>query len=162
MEQLEDALRELARARQALDEALATQGTIQARISTTEDGQLLQGCKDDITWRKSQVAEAEKGARGWAVHMFRVTGNKQPAAGVSIRMTKLVDICGDMDDVKGWAIVHAPHVLQVHAPTLRRQILAGGVPKALAVIKEEPRGALAKDLSSWLTEETEAPESDEE
>ncbi len=162
MEQLEDALRELARARQALDEALATQGTIQARISTTEDGQLLQGCKDDVLWCKSQVTEAEKGARGWAVHMFRVTGNKQPAAGVSIRMTRLVDICGDMAHDRAWAITSAPHVLQVHAPTLRKQILAGGVPETLAVIKEEPRGALAKDLSSWLPEEAETPETAEE
>ncbi len=60
-----------------------------------------------------------------------------------------------MADVKAWAITSAPHVLQVHAPTLRKQILAGGVPETLAVIKEEPRGALAKDLSSWLTEEAE-------
>ncbi len=154
---LERTLRELARARQKLSEAQAWKAELQARIATTDDGQRLTSCNADIGWHKARVAETEKSARGWTVHMFKMTDNKRPAEGASIRMTKLVDICGDMADVKAWAITSAPHVLQVHVPTLRKQILAGGVPETLAVIKEEPRGALAKDLSSWLTDEHEAP-----
>ncbi len=162
MGQLEDTLREVAQARKELEGTQAEIAAMRARLDATRDGMMIRALGENAALQKTLVGLAEGRARAQTAVAYRLTGNKHPAAGASIRMTKLVDICGDMDDVKAWAIMNAPHVLQVHAPTLRKQIVAGGVPKALAVIKEEPRGALAKDLSSWLVEEAEAPESDEE
>lgn len=155
MGQLEDALRNVALCRNGLQEATDKQKAIQARIDQTAVGRQLIWVKEDVVAIKALLARDEAHARQQTVVAYRLTSDKHPAEGASIRMTKSVDICGDMEDVKEWAIVYAPHMLQVHAPTLKKQILAGGVPEALAVIKEEPRGALAKDLSSWLTEEAE-------
>ncbi len=161
MGQLEITLREVAQARKELEGTQAEIAEMRARLDATRDGMMIRALGNNAKLQKALVGLAEGRARAQTVVAFRLTSDKRPAPGASIRMTKLVDICGDMADVKAWAITSAPHVLQVHAPTLRKQILAGGVPETLAVIKEEPRGALAKDLSSWLTETREAAEQEE-
>ena len=162
MNQLEDALRGLATQRAAYQEECISIDVVKARIAATGDGTLLDRLEEDLLCRKGAMAQAEAHAREQAIVAFKLTGNKRPSEGASIRMTKTVVTNASPEDVKAWAMENMPHVLRIHAPTFNAQVKTGGIPSRLASVTQEPRGALAKDLSSWLTEETETPENSEE
>ncbi len=161
MGQLEDALREVALGRANHEQASAWMDELQARIDETEDGKELRATEEDVAALRGVVSHWEAQARAQTAVAFRRTGNKRPAEGASIRMAKTVVTNASPEDVKAWAMENMPHVLRIHAPTFNAQVKTGGIPSRLASVTQEPRGALAKDLSSWLTETREAAPSPE-
>ena len=94
MGQLEDTLFAVALSRRGLEHAQAQQAELQAAIDATEDGQRLAQLKEDVAALTVVVSQDAARARQQITVAFRLTGNKKPAPGASIRMVKTVAICG--------------------------------------------------------------------
>lgn len=156
MGQLEDRLFAVALSRKALRNARAKQDKLQAVVDATETGQHLAQIKEEAISLRAVVSQDEAQARKQTTADFAATGNKKPAAGASIRMCKRVEWRVNPDKVRGWALENAPILLDLGAAAFDRMVEVGGlVPEYIAKVVEDPRVTLARDLSSWLTEEAE-------
>lgn len=156
MGQLEDALREAALSRVNREQASNWMAELQSRIDETEDGRRLSKAKEEVASLRVVVSQAETYAREQTYAAFAATSNKKPARGASIRMSKRVEWRVNPDKVRDWALENAPILLDLGAAAFDRMVEVGGlVPETIAKVVEDPHVALARDLSSWLTEEAE-------
>ena len=154
MSTLEDALRELAEARQ------------QHEIAHERTDEYLNQVKGLSLWRKMleaqdsertlevAIKDAEAKVRELALAEHALTGIYRPAEGVQIK--EFNKVVYEPEDAWSWCVEHALKYLQLDTKAFEK---AASVLRDLGApveLTKEPRAQIATDLGAWLTNEGEA------
>jgi len=151
MSTLEDALRELAEAREQL--VIAKEHTAEhlKRVKAMTVYQELATAQDSERNLKLAIEDAEAKVRNLALAEHALSGDTKPAEGVLVKL--FGKVVYEPQDIWSWCIVNAPKYLQLDikafekaAPVLRDL----GAPVELT---KEARVQIATDLNVWLLSE---------
>lgn len=139
---------ELARLRSAADEATERLADIEAQLALTPLGRMRDDVAKTLADLKSKIKDVDGVIRDdLALAVYRETGNKSPAPGISIKLYKVLRY--DPDDALVWARRNSPALVIETLDTkgFEKVAVTLGAPVSE---EEEPRVTIARDLSALL------------
>ena len=151
MTTLQDALRELAKARNRLGDAREHMDEYQGYISKMAIYQELVAAKHSYGDLGVAALAAEQRVRELALAEHALSGDANPAEGVQVKL--FAKVVYEHEDAWAWCAEHALKYLVLETK---------GFEKAASVLKDlgapvelvrEPRVSIATDLSAWLVGE---------
>lgn len=147
----EEQLTELAQVRQEYDETRQAMEKLVSDIVQSVPYQALLTCNQKV---KARAAELEKDIRDMGVINYLHSGEKKPAAGVTVKVFTIKSINYDKDQARKWVLEHAPLLVKIdfagfekHAEAVSQTIPLDFV---TIITEEEPRTEIGKDLSKYL------------
>ncbi len=148
--ELQEALRELATARQ--NSALARRMVAEAEdaLHATPEWLAYERARMGASIAGTAEIDAYERARDIALDSFRATGDKNPVAGVGIKLYKRVRY--EAAEALAWCKTHAPvFVMEVlDAKAFEKAVGQMTMADAPWTIEYEPRATIASDLSDYL------------
>lgn len=120
----------------------------QLALEQTPEWQEVQRLKARLSEQRTLVALREGALREAALTAYRLTGDKNPAPGVSIKLFTKLDYIASA--ALQWCKVHASALVKEVLDTKSFEKIAESLPGAPVEVSEEPRVYVAADLSKVL------------
>lgn len=143
---LQDAVRELARARQAAKAAKSCAHEVEGQLNASPLGLQLEKLQAEVNEAAEHEMELYDRVRALAVELFEKTGDKEPHQAAKIGLYTTLDY--DPQRARDWSAAHMPDLLKLDKRAFEK--VAKAAPMTFVEIKKEPRARISTDLSEWM------------
>lgn len=151
-------IQKLARARQILAQL---KGTKQAMLESVTQDVIYIGLEKQIKEVQALQETLESQIRECGLKQYEADHNKTPGTGWSVKVFKKVEVMAGVD-LKEWCLHNFTPALKVDEKLVEKAAIAGGIPKNVVTVKDDPRVQIESDLDKYVVLEKAEPDDEDQ